>query len=83
MWFSLAVRDGEDVGESRVDAVGESEDRRLLVRQHGGDAACGDNGRDADKAAGAQNDVWAERGQRSPRGQHTKRQARGVGEVSQ
>src|SRR5215213_9836598 len=30
--FCLAVRDGEDLSESRVDAVGESEDRRLLVR---------------------------------------------------
>jgi hypothetical protein len=80
--FCLAVRNGEDVGESRVDAVGQPNDGGLLVRQHRGDPACGDDSRDADKTAGAENDVWAEGGKGSPSGQHTEGNTRGVGKIS-
>ena len=41
----------------------------------------GDYRRDADKAAGAENDIRAESGQRSPRGQHTEGNARCIGEI--
>jgi hypothetical protein len=77
------VRDSEHVRESRVDAVCQSNDRRLLVSQDRRDAACGDNGWDADKTAGAQNYVWAKRGQRAACSQHTEGYARGIGDISQ
>jgi hypothetical protein len=79
----LAVGNSEHVGESRINPIGESDDRRLLVRQYRSDAARGHDRRDADKSPSAQNDVWAERGQGTPRGEHTEGHARGIGKISQ
>src|SRR5215212_1484184 len=81
--FCLMMRNSEDVGEPRVDPIGQSENRRLFMREDRGDAACGDDGWDADKSSGAQNDVRPERGQRSACGQYSERDTRGVGEIPQ
>jgi hypothetical protein len=53
------------------------------MSQYGGDAARGHNGRDTDKSAGAENNVWAKRGKGAARSQHTEGYTRGIGKISQ
>jgi hypothetical protein len=53
------------------------------VCQHWSDAAGGDDGWDTDKSAGAQDDIRAECGQGSSRGQHAEGNSRGIGQISE
>ena len=75
------MRNREQVGESGVDAVRESQNCRLLVCQNGCDAPRGDDGWNADESAGAENDVWAERGKSTTRGEHTEGNTPDIGEI--